>query len=351
MLEKTSSSLYATRVITSVHFPLRRWVVALLVMSALTVSYCSPCLAGHPRALNGAPSVNSNSKVDFTPVKGSEVVELPLVGRVDATRTSLVVLTVTIGALDGFNPCSFFVLFFLLSLLAHARSKGRIVVIGGTFVFFSGMFYFLFMSAWLNIFLVIGNLRFITAAAGALALVVAVINIKDFFRFKQGVSLVIPDSAKPKLFERMRGLMKSSRTSTMFAGTVALAVAANSYELLCTAGFPMVFTRALTLRGLTDYQRYLYIALYNAVYVVPLAVIVVVFAVTLGTRRLSEWQGRVLKLFSGAMMLALGLALLVRPALISDLYTSVGLMFAALASAGLTAAITRRAMAGKLGEA
>jgi hypothetical protein len=37
----------------------------------------------------------------------------------------------------------------------------------------------------------------------------------------------------------------------MLIGTLVLALAANSYELLCTAGFPMVYTRALTLHDLS----------------------------------------------------------------------------------------------------
>ena len=36
-------------------------------------------------------------------------------------------------------------------------------------------------------------------------------------------------------------------------GTVTLALAANSYELLCTAGFPMVYTWVLTLNALSGW--------------------------------------------------------------------------------------------------
>ena len=71
---------------------------------------------------------------------------------------SLPLFTVIIGALDSFNPCAFFVLLFLLSMLIHARSRKKMFLIGGIFVFFSGFIYFLFMAAWLNVFLVIGRL-------------------------------------------------------------------------------------------------------------------------------------------------------------------------------------------------
>jgi len=259
-----------------------------------------------------------------------KTVNLPLIGNVDPSQVSLPMITVVLGGLDSFNPCAFFVLLFLLSLLVHARSRSRMLIIGGTFIFFSGFLYFLFMTAWLNLFLLAGNLRTITIAAGAVALVVSFVNIKDFFLFGKGISLSIPDSVKQRLYERMRHLLKSASLVSALAGTVVLAIAANTYELLCTAGFPMVFTRILTLHNLPALTYYLYLALYNIVYVIPLSVIVVMFTVTLGARKLTTWEGRKLKLVSGIMMLLLGMVLLVRPAMLNDVFAAAGILLVAL---------------------
>jgi hypothetical protein len=261
---------------------------------------------------------------------------LPLVGELDPASISLPLFTVVIGALDSFNPCAFFVLLFLLSMLIHARSRKKMFLIGGIFVFFSGLIYFLFMAAWLNVFLIIGKLTVITVSAGIIALMVALINIKDFFFFKKGVSLVIPEKAMPRLFGRMRNLLKSSSLPTMAAGTMVLAVSANAYELLCTAGFPMIYTRALTLRNLTMLEYYLYLALYNVVYVIPLAIIVLIITVTLGSRKLTEWQGRQLKLISGLMMFFLGLILLVDPAILNNAAASVLMLGAVIVISAIT---------------
>lgn len=274
--------------------------------------------------------------------KTEETLELPLIGVIDQSRVSLPMITVILGGLDSFNPCAFFVLFFLLSLMVHARSRARMLLIGGTFVLFSGVIYFLFMAAWLNLFLLAGNLPMITLAAGLIALVVATLNIKDFFFFGKGVSLSISEGAKPKLFERMRNLLRSTSLVSTLAGTTVLALAANSYELLCTAGFPMVFTRILTLQSLSPVTYYLYLALYNIVYIVPLMIIVGLFTITLGSRKLSEWQGRKLKLISGLMMLSLGLMLLIKPALLTNLAAAVGVLGIALILSGGLIFLVRR---------
>ena len=270
------------------------------------------------------------------------LVRLPVLGEIDTAKTSLPLLTVVIAGLDGFNPCAFFVLFLLLSILIYAQSRKTMLLIGGTFVFFSGFVYFIFMAAWLNLFLLVGQLKMITLIAGAIAVLIALVNIKDFFFFKKGVSLSIPEAAKPKLFERTRGLLKKGSLPSMMFGTVVLAIAANTYELLCTAGFPMVYTRALTLNNLPTLTYYLYLLLYNVIYVIPLAAIVVTFTITLGARKLTEWQGQVLKLISGIMMLYLGIVLLARPMLLNNILISAGLLMTSFLTAGMVLVISRK---------
>ncbi len=274
----------------------------------------------------GCPDVLSGAAVQPIAPGASPALDVPLFGEIDPAKLSLPVFTLVIAGLDSFNPCAFFVLLFLLSLLVHARSRKRMLLIGGVFVLFSGLIYFLFMAAWLNVFLVVGRLAAITLTGGIIALVIGALNVKDFFFFKAGVSLVIPEAAKPKLFERMRGLLRAQSMPSMLGGAAVLAVTANAYELLCTAGFPMVYTRVLTLHNLSPARYYEYLVLYNAVYVVPLAVIVTVVTVTLGARKLTEWQGRQLKLLSGLMMASLGAVLIIEPALLNSALASVVLL-------------------------
>lgn len=282
----------------------------------------------------------TSAKAEQTDKETSVII--PYLGELDARTFSLPLLTLIIAGMDSFNPCAFFVLLTLLGLLVHAQSRQKMLLIGGTFVFFSGFIYFLFMAAWLNLFLVMGHVAVITTIAGCVSLVIAAINIKDFFLFKQGLSLTIADSAKLKLFDRMRKLLRSSSLASIMTGAIVLAVTANFYELLCTAGFPMVFTRILTLNNLSPANYYLYLVLYNIVYVVPMAVIVLGFTYTLGKRQLTEWQGRVLKLVSGTMMLGLGAILIINPALLNSVLVSFIVLVLALAGSLLVATVTKR---------
>lgn len=257
-------------------------------------------------------------------------VVLPIIGEINPMTLSLPMLTLALAGVDAFNPCAFFVLLFLLSLMVNAKSRSRMLLVGGVFVVFSGLIYFMFMAAWLNLFLVIGQIAIVTTIAGAVALTIGALNIKDFFFFKQGASLSISDENKSSLFKKMSGLVAADNISTVLFGTVVLSIAANAYELLCTAGFPMVFTRILTLSELSAFDRYMYLVSYNVIYVVPLAVIVLLFTATLGKRKLSENEGKTLKLLSGTMMTGLGGMLLVFPNMLQNSFVAIGLILSAI---------------------
>jgi thiol-disulfide isomerase/thioredoxin len=270
---------------------------------------------------------------DATPRTGEVMgVQAPLLGLIDPDEWGLPLLTVVVAGLDAFNPCAFFVLLFLLSLMVHARSRARMLLVGGTFVLISGLIYFVFMAAWLNVFLIIGQLRLVTIVAGVIAVSLAAINIKDYFLLGEGgPSLSIPESKKPGMYRRMRDLVGTKNVWAMLAGTVILAIAVNSYELLCTAGLPMVYTRILTLRETDTFVYYLYLLLYNVIYIIPLLIIVLLFVFKLGSRKLGETEGRLLKLLSGMMMLALGLLLLIAPTALNNPGIAIGLLVAAVA--------------------
>lgn len=269
-------------------------------------------------------------------------ISLPALGQLDPGTLSLPLLTLLLAGLDAFNPCAFFVLLLLLSLMVHAGNRARMLLVGGTFVLFSGLLYFLFMAAWLNLFLLVGTQVYVTAAAGTVALLIGGLNTRDALRSNAGATLAIPERAKPGLYRRVRGLVASGSTGPLLAGTVLLALAANSYELLCTAGFPMVYTRTLTLHALEPLAHYGYLLLYNVIYVLPLLAIVLLFGVTLGARRLGAGEGRSLKLLSGLMMLGLGGLLLAAPALLASPWSGAALV----AAAGVLTWIARRRVHG-----
>jgi glutaredoxin len=253
---------------------------------------------------------------DATPAATTDAVETGVFGTLRASELGLPLFTVALGLLDGFNPCAMWVLLFLLSLLVNLRDRRRMALVAGTFVLASGVVYFAFMAAWLNVFLVIGASTPLRITLGLVALAIGALNVKDFVAFGRGPSLSIPDAAKPGIYARARKILRARSALASLAGVAALALLVNAVELLCTAGLPAVYTAVLSRAPLSPAQHYGYLALYNLAYVADDALMVTIAVVTLAKTKLGERAGRWLKLVSGAVMIALALCLLFFPGLL-----------------------------------
>ncbi|MBE2264319.1 MAG: glutaredoxin family protein [Burkholderiaceae bacterium] len=236
-----------------------------------------------------------------------------LFGRFSASQMGLPLFTLVLGLLEGFNPCAMWVLLFLLSLLVRLRDRRRMALIAGTFVLTSGAVYYAFMAAWLNVFLAVGFSGPLCVGLALAALMIGAFNVKDFFAPGQGPSLAIPGSAKPALVARMARLRDSQALPTMLLSVTALAIAVNFVELLCTAGLPAVYTAVLAQQGLSPAAHYGYLGLYILGYIADDSLMVGIAIIALGSGKLGERGGRLLKLLSGFVMLALGAVLLWRP--------------------------------------
>lgn len=250
---------------------------------------------------------------EAAPQAPPDTVESGLFGTLRASELGLPLFTLAIGLLDGFNPCAMWVLLFLLSLLLRLKERRRMVLVAGTFVLASGAVYYAFMAAWLNVFLFVGMTEALRVGLAGLAMLIGFINVKDFFAFRRGVSLSIPEAAKPGLYARARAILKAESLPGSLAAVAALAVVVNFVELLCTAGLPAIYTAVLTQHDLSPLAHYGYLGLYILAYIADDALMVGAAVLALGSGKLDERGGRRLKLVSGAVMLALGLVMLLRP--------------------------------------
>ncbi|HVW36010.1 MAG TPA: glutaredoxin [Pirellulales bacterium] len=255
----------------------------------------------------------ANQEPSETASEEEPQIELPLFGPIRLRDWGLPGFTFLVGLVDGFNPCAMWVLVFLLSVLVNLRDRKKILIVAGTFVFISGLAYFLFMTAWLNVFVLIGWARPTQIALGLLATFIGLINVKDFVAFGRGVSFSIPESAKPGIYARVRRIVTAKYLTAALVGAAALAVVVNVIELLCTAGLPAMYTQILTLQELPAWKNYLYLGLYIVAYMFDDTIMLALAVVTLSHRRMQEGEGRWLKLVSGLVILALGLAMIFRP--------------------------------------
>lgn len=266
------------------------------------------------KAVSNSCSIDEQLSCGPTVTMPADAIDIPVIGvRVSVEQIGLPLFTIIIGLLDGLNPCSMWVLVFMIAMLASLKDRRRMLLIAGTFVAVQGIAYFAFMAAWLNLFFLLGISRASEIALGLIAAAAGLINLKDFLAFGRGLTLSIPETAKPRLYAGVRRILQAPGLAAALLGAVVFALLVQLVELLCTSGFPALYTRILTLRQLDYWAYYGYILLYNIAYMFDDVIVLAIGVITLSQRRLQAQEGKWLKLISGLVMLGLAIYLLVLP--------------------------------------
>jgi len=239
---------------------------------------------------------------------------VPIIGSFDARSISLPFLTVVMGLLDGFNPCAMWTLLFLISLLLGMGDRRKMWILGGAFIAASSAVYLLFMVAWLKLILFLGFITWIRIAIGGVALVGGAYSIRSFFTNRDGGCEVVGEEGRRKTFERMRSIVRQGNLWFALGGIIALAFAVNTVELVCSAGFPAVYTQVLALRNLVAWQYGAYILLYIFFFMLDDLFVFVVTMATLEMTGVTTRYVRASRMIGGLLLTAIGLILIFKPA-------------------------------------
>jgi glutaredoxin len=265
------------------------------------------------RRSESVPPGGDGTDTTAAPAPWPEVVRLPLIGDVATGALSLPALTVILAAVDGFNPCAMWVLVFLIGLLLGMTDHLRMWVLGGAFLLASAAVYFALMAAWLNLLLLLGALVWIRIAVGIVALAGGACYIRDFIRNPAGLCPVARPEQRQRILDRLRQTVRESSFLLALGGIVAVAIAVNLVDLLCSAGIPAVYTQVLALSALPVWQHYLYLLLYILIFLLDDLVVFVTAMATLQASGLTAQYARYSHLIGGGVLVGLGMLLLFRP--------------------------------------
>ena len=241
---------------------------------------------------------------------------IPILGQIDTKSFSLPVLTIIIAGLDGFNPCAMWVLLFLISLLLGMKDRKRMWILGGTFIAASSLVYFLFLTAWLNVFLFLGFILWVRILIGLVAVGSGGYHLREYFVNKEGACKVTGGEKRQKVFEKLREIVGKKEFLAALVGIILLAFAVNLVELVCSAGLPAVYTQVLALASLPRWQYYLYLLLYILIFMLDDLFVFVLAMKTLYAVGLSTKYSRYSNLIGGVVIFILGILLLFKPELI-----------------------------------
>lgn len=266
-----------------------------------------------------SPIENNNISDDFAGENEDwkadlpDTISLPLLGSIETKNLSLPTLTFVIALLDGFNPCAMWVLLFLISLLLGMKDRVRMWTLGSTFIVASSFVYFLFLAAWLNLFLFLGFIQWVRILVGLLALILGTYQLRDYIKNRSGACDVVNNESRKKWFDKLREVTQSKQFIFALIGIIILAFAVNLIELVCSAGLPAIYTHVLSLTPMPKWQYYLYLLFYVFIFMVDDLFVFVIAMTTLKAVGIESKYARFSRLFGGIIIFILGLLLIFKP--------------------------------------
>jgi len=294
-------------------------------------------------AIKGQSSPPTDASVEAQPHTGTPTtISAPLLGTIDLAQQSLIFSTLLISFVDGFNPCSLWVLTLLLGMVLHSGSRKRMLMVGIIFLLTTATIYGVFIAGIFKVLSYIAYLVWVQWIVALFALVFGLVNIKDFFWFKKGFSFTISDKYKPGIYKSIRGLMSRDIKGFSLAGaTFIMAAGIAVIELPCTAGFPVIWSQLVRSQQVNFMEFYGLLIIYLLIYLSIEITIFLSAVLTLKRQWFEEKHGQVLKLIGGMIMIALGIVMIANPNLMNNITDTLLVFAVALLAAGAIAMIKK----------
>lgn len=198
-------------------------------------------------------------------------INLPVIGKINLKKYSLLALAVILGVLDGFNICSLGALILILGLVLAIKSRKKTLLFGGLFILTTTVVYGVLIVIWYQVFsFLIPYIRIMEILIGLLAIGGGIYFLRQFIRFKKygpmcevglGKGIMSKFSLKfQESFKKSGNILLLLGSILLFAGIITVV------EFPCSAVVPVIFAGVLAQSGLSTFQYLLYIAIFLVFY-------------------------------------------------------------------------------------
>ena len=254
-----------------------------------------------------------NLKEDGKKYEDAEV-NIPILGKKKSKEVPILLSTILIGLVDGFNPCAMWILIFLISMLLGMKNVKRKWALGITFLLSSALVYFLFLISWLNLAVFLNNIILIRMGISIIAVFFGILTILKFFFVKEDDGCEVVDkSGRKKIINSIKKIIKEKSFILALFGIVVLAASVNVIELLCSLGLPVMFTQILTINEVSKTAQIIYSLIYVFFFLIDDIVVFTIAMKTLEIKAISNKFGKYSHLIGGIIMLIIGFLMIYKP--------------------------------------
>ena len=229
-------------------------------------------------------------------------------------NSPLIISTIVIGLVDGFNPCAMWILIFLISMLLGIENKRRKWTLGIIFLISSAIVYFLFLISWLNLSMFLNKIVYIRLAIAVAAILFGCYSVlKQINRKSEDGCEVVDSKNRKRIITSIKKIVKEKSFVLAILGIILLACAVNIIELLCSLGLPVMFTQILTLNNISNSGKIIYSLIYVLFFLIDDVLVFIFSMKTLEIKAISNKFGRYSHLIGGIIMIIIGFLMIYKP--------------------------------------
>jgi len=247
--------------------------------------------------------------------KKDDDIKVPILGKVNAKNVSLPLLSVIMGLVDGFNPCAMWILLFLISVLIGMKNKKKLILFGSVFLLTSGLFYFLLMFTWLKAITSISLSLIFRTIIAIFAVGAGLYNLYNYRKSlkKDDGCTVTSKKQRKNIMIKIRKFTENNNILLGLIGIIILAIGVNFVELLCSAGLPIIYTEVLSINKVSGGISIIYNLIYIIFFMLDDFIIFLIAVKTMNLKVISTKYSKYSHLFSGIIMLIIGILLIFKP--------------------------------------
>jgi len=244
-------------------------------------------------------------------------VNVPLIGVVKLKDYTLPTLSIILGFVDGFNPCAMWVLVTFLIVLIKIGNRKKMFQIAGLFILAEAVMYYFILEIWFTAWNFIKFSHIVTPIIGIVAISGGIFFLYEFFTNKGGECTVTNMKQKARISKRIKELASKPMTFVVILGILGLAFSVNIIEFVCSIGIPQTFTKIVEMNNLSFWYEQFLLGLYILFYMIDDIIIFGVAIYGLDKLNLTHKYTRWVNLFSGIVIILLGLMLIFAPEMLT----------------------------------
>jgi thiol-disulfide isomerase/thioredoxin len=241
---------------------------------------------------------------------------IPIIGKLDLSKYSLLAQAIILGFFDGFNICSLGALILILGLVLILRSRAKILIFGGTFIVVTVIVYGLLIFFWYQLFFYLAPvLKIMNAFIGVLGIGGGIYFFKQFLKYRKygptcdmnnGTGVVGKFSQKlQNSFKDSGGIWGILISILIFAAVITVV------EFPCSAVIPVFFASALVNAQLPALTYIFYIIVFLFFYILDEIVVFLIAVFTMNIKIASSKVMIWITLIESIVLFGLGIYYLI----------------------------------------